>query len=421
MISFFRNIWQTPNQLLRAVFQDICVPEYVAGCRALGLINKVVTGPLWRVLESADISILEMNGYYQTLVSSMHEWSQDASILLHGEAVLFPDFPPVQDPIWHSLITPSSSSDAITLEILQIMCHTFSNLLTRLLSDHLSGGKYDHSTPALQNETRSVPKTNTVSERDFAKLDRLLREKPNASTLALEAMVLFSNNKTAKWLQSKTKAEVAELMQKAREVAPEYKRLYNERRKKLQEERIQLLKAKQKELQKSQERSLHQKESLTKDIVQCGLWQSPDEIFHGLAKHKTKSAKVKALKAQINFRRKVLQQTHSDKDLFVFSKNRKPLSIEELISNLEKLLSESEQSEPRSEQETPMYQETLIGKRIRHRWCNEDGTEEWYNGKILSAVAGTTEWFNVAYDGEVDVLTLNLYEDIENGDLDIVS
>ena len=36
VISFFRNVWQTPNQLLRAVYQDICVPEYVAGCRALG-------------------------------------------------------------------------------------------------------------------------------------------------------------------------------------------------------------------------------------------------------------------------------------------------------------------------------------------------------------------------------------------------
>ena len=70
--------------------------------------------------------------------------------------------------------------------------------------------------------------------------------------------------------------------------------------------------------------------------------------------------------------------------------------------------------------DTYEYQETLIGKRIRHRWRNEDGTEQWYNGKILSAVAGSTEWFNVAYDGESDVLTLNLYEDIENGDLDIV-
>ena len=156
-----------------------------------------------------------------------------------------------------------------------------------------------------------MPKTNTVSERDFAKLDRLLHEKPNASALALEAMILFSNNKTTKWLQSKTKAEVAELMQKAREVTPEYKRLYNERRKKLQEDRIQLLKTKQNALQKSQEKCLCQKEHLTQDIVECGLWQSPDEIVHGLAKQKTKSAKVKALKAQINFRRKVLEQTHS--------------------------------------------------------------------------------------------------------------
>ena len=113
-----------------------------------------------------------------------------------------------------------------------------------------------------------------------------------------------------------------------------------------------------------------------------------------------------------------MKQTHSDKDVFIFSKYRKPLSIEELISNLLKLLPESEIS---GELETHGYQETLIGKRIRHRWHNEDGTEQWYNGKILSTVAGSAEWFNVAYDGEMDVLTLNLYEDIENGDLDIVS
>ena len=30
--------------------------------------------------------------------------------------------------------------------------------------------------------------------------------------------------------------------------------------------------------------------------------------------------------------------------------------------------------------------------------------------KILSAVAGSTEWFNVAYDGEMDVLTMNLFK-----------
>ena len=49
-----------------------------------------------------------------------------------------------------------------------------------------------------------------------------------------------------------------------------------------------------------------------------------------------------------------MEQTHSDKDLFVFSKNQKPLSIEELISNLQKLLPESEESA--DELETHEYQ-----------------------------------------------------------------
>ena len=63
------DIWQTPNQLLRAVYSDIQVPEFLAGCRALGLINKKVTGLLQRVFESSDISITEINDIYQSLVS----------------------------------------------------------------------------------------------------------------------------------------------------------------------------------------------------------------------------------------------------------------------------------------------------------------------------------------------------------------
>ena len=62
---FFIEVWQTPNQLLRAVLADIQVPEYVAGYKALGLINKIITGPLWRVLECSDVSILDMNERYQ--------------------------------------------------------------------------------------------------------------------------------------------------------------------------------------------------------------------------------------------------------------------------------------------------------------------------------------------------------------------
>ena len=69
---------------------------------------------------------------------------------------------------------------------------------------------------------------------------------------------------------------------------------------------------------------------------------------------------------------------------------------------------------------TSLNQESLVGRRIRHRWCNPDGTEQWYTGRILSVVSGTTKWFNAQYDGEQEVLSLNLYTDIDNGDLDII-
>ena len=58
--KIFIDVWQTPNQLLRAVLSDIHIPEYVAGCKALGLVNKIITGPLCN-----DVSILDMNERYQ--------------------------------------------------------------------------------------------------------------------------------------------------------------------------------------------------------------------------------------------------------------------------------------------------------------------------------------------------------------------
>jgi len=69
--TFFCEAWQTTNQMLRAVLCDIQVLEYLAGCRALGLINKAITGPLWHILETPDISILDMNEYMQMLIAHL--------------------------------------------------------------------------------------------------------------------------------------------------------------------------------------------------------------------------------------------------------------------------------------------------------------------------------------------------------------
>ena len=65
--------------------------------------------------------------------------------------------------------------------------------------------------------------------------------------------------------------------------------------------------------------------------------------------------------------------------------------------------------------------ETLIGKQICHKWKDTDGKERWCGGRVLGLVPGTTDWYNVQYDGEEDILSLNLFVDIDKGDLDILN
>ena len=334
---FFKEVWQTPNQLLKAVSAVLSVPEHRAGCKALGIINKVITGPLWRVLESKDITILDMNQRFQTLLSRLNEWSVDASSVMSGDAVVFTDFPPTVDSIHTSLFAPSDYDDTVE-EILCVLFSAFSSLLTRLVADHLPSGEYDAAKEALTEETKSVPTTNTISERDFAQLDRLLREKPNATILSLEAMILFCNNKTAEWLNSKTATERGELLRKARSCMSDLKHRYQVRKKQLLEDRVKSLQAKQAALLHLQEKKLREKENLMQAVMVYGLWQTEQQVKDGLTKLKTKSSKLEALKFQLDFRRKVLEQSHVDKSIFCLSKNRRKLTVDEVCSNLFQLL-----------------------------------------------------------------------------------
>ena len=61
----FFELMKDENKLLKAVHYDLAVSSFLAGCRALGLINKFITGPLWRVLAKNDISFMDMSARYQ--------------------------------------------------------------------------------------------------------------------------------------------------------------------------------------------------------------------------------------------------------------------------------------------------------------------------------------------------------------------
>ena len=157
------------------------------------------------------------------------------------------------------------------------------------------------------------------------------------------------------------------------------------------------------------------------DIMKYGLWQSETQVSSAMEKMKSSAEKLKALKCQLNFRKKVLEQS-GPKELFFMSKNRKKLGVDEVVANLLVLISPLHSQRLAPVSPFTATQESLIGRHIIlcHKWKLSDGSEQLYYGKILSFVPGTIDWFNVLCDGEDLVVSINLLIDIERGDLNFV-
>ena len=159
-----------------------------------------------------------------------------------------------------------------------------------------------------------------------------------------------------------------------------------------------------------------EKEKITSDIVHIGLWQSVDQIDQKLASYASETQKREALKTQLRFRNKVLQQNYSDdKDIYKFSKNKAQFNSQTLRSNLAKLV------EAATEDNLALVESSeassLVGKRITHQFVENEELVA-YAGMVISQVPGFVEWFNVVYDSEPNtVYTFKLQEDLRSGDL----
>ena len=407
------------NRLLQAVLSDLQTPHLIAGCKALGIIDKLVTGPFWRFLQTSTVSILQMSEWYTMMKDKFEEWSSDAQKVLENQDVLFEEFTSltVRDEV-AACLYERTEEDPMVQELLQLLFKAFALTIQRLLIDHLPGGEFHSvSDPKIVQETMSVPKTNVSPERDFAILDRFMSQKPNATYIALESLLLFSQNKSSTWLDTKTSEEKERLLQAARTLTSVHRANFRERRKEIEKQRLEAIEKKERELARKKEKELKDKESLTLKIQQIGLWTTYEEVRSGLDKVKSKKAKLEALKLQINFRRKVLNQSHADKVMFQFSHNRRAFSVEELTQNLLQLLP-SDLNCGLTVDKIRADPEVLIYRRIEHLFdC--DGVNIWYKGTVL-AYDKDTEEFKVAYDNEDEAYCFSLLQDLENNELRVL-
>lgn len=256
-------------------------PVYLTGIRALGILDKIVTGPFFRLTENAK-SVLNLNPHLQQMQKCFEQWSQDASPLLEGETLFNEEVVPIhRNEMYESLFKEQSEQlETFTQKALEIIFNSWIILFERKAQDQLPGGKYATPSPELLAQAANVPATNMASERDFGVFDLLLHLKPAARLISHEALVLWTNNKTTSRLNSLSPEDKQMCMAEARANTSKIIARYKERKEKIFQQRKEKLVEKQRAKEEAERKQRQQRLNLVSSITELGgPWKSEKRIW----------------------------------------------------------------------------------------------------------------------------------------------
>ncbi|CAB1339661.1 unnamed protein product [Coregonus sp. 'balchen'] len=192
----FTSTYGAESSLLAAVVADLEVQQFKAGCRALGLVSKLIIDPLWRALTLKG-NLLEMEERYQTLVTKLKEWQEDGRDLVEGNACLFDDIEVPKNLVFDRL-TMWTDTDffELTVQIVELILASFLKVCCMMLPVDL--------------ELLSMK--NDRFRKDLAILDQLQKAKPNAVSIAIEGMDMCKKNHTWEWLSFLDEPKIVSMM-----------------------------------------------------------------------------------------------------------------------------------------------------------------------------------------------------------------
>ena len=180
-----------------------------------------------------------------------------------------------KDSVYDCLIEPSvfdNECEAFLSVVLSALCQ----YVTRKFAEFLPGGKFVNPSLELKESVKSVEKHKKFSERIFAYYDNLLKFKPHITTLASEAYVSFTINKTMEWLSSISAEEAGKLVAEARKSVTQLRKTFKMRRDIITARRREKLFEQQQALERANAKRLQEQELITLDML---LWS--------LANHRT--------------------------------------------------------------------------------------------------------------------------------------
>jgi E1A/CREB-binding protein len=416
-----------PNCLLKSVLDNLLNPFVLAGCKALGLLRKLVMNPLWRLTENKDTHVLDMNQNYVKLCGFLGQCGDNSDTLLEflaGRISPFQESLVEKDKVFDYLCE-GSKYDELCAEIWKPTMMSLKLYVERAVVDQLPGGRYWESSEELTNETNATPKHNKAPERIFGMLDFLVHRRPNASVLTNEAYLLFSHNHTSAWVDTLSSDELDQLMASVRKGTKDLKQKFKDREKEIMRLHTEKQVQDAEKIAQLRKKRLVRKTELTESVIDAGLWQTKEQVIEKLGGCDSDAEKRRALTKQIRFRHEVLCQHHEDKSVFVFSvsdtdKRRRQKSSDVLYSNLIALINSASsvatsQSISKNDKEKE-YIPLLVGKHVNHKF----GDGETYSGKVISQVPGFPAWYNITYEGDDAVYSFRLVDDYRTGDLEIL-
>ena len=415
---FLGKVFGANNLLLQAIQRDIQVPVFIEGCRILGLISDLITAPFWRIVESCK-HVLGLNIHYRSMQQFLKQASEDPVDFLSGKSPFSEDCLDRDNEVSKFLLDGACESHLST-QIAQGVCLGLLQLMERMLPDQLEGGKYYEPTQALLQATTATPTHNKLPEFAFGILDRLVSFRPNATTLANEAYIMYGFNKTGAWLRSLPKKEKEQYLQQARTEGRMLRKKFKQRLKEIEAEQQRQLEKREKDLARIEASRVKKLENLTTDVVNYGLWQSEQDMDLALQEIGKEAEQKKSIQAQLKFRKEVLKQKFEDIKVFNVSRQvdgkSKKLTLLEMKSNLMKLIVAAAEGNTSEVMSRRPSQPLLVGKYVEHTFA--DGKK--YKGHVISVVPGFPAWYNILYDGDEAIYSYKLQQDYRDGDLRIV-
>ena len=171
---------------MSAVYHDLQVLYFRVACEALDLIDKYVTGPLWRMMVK-EKKVLNMSKYYQKMYTFFNDCFLDATPFLKGRNSLFPELVREDDRLASLLCFDYGPNVKLMLkQCLELIFGGFVSISKKILEDHLHGGKHAAPDQNLYQESVSVPTTNANPEQDFGMLNRLTKLESKALDIVYE-------------------------------------------------------------------------------------------------------------------------------------------------------------------------------------------------------------------------------------------